>query len=144
MAWWIWILFGLVLLGLEVMTTGMHLGFFGVGALAVGLLVAVGLGGPLWLQILLFSILSIVLLVLFRQPMLRKMRGEDSKIQVDTLVGETAIAAVAMSPQGFGRAELRGSSWSAKNVGEAPISAGERCKVEQVAGLMLMLRGEGK
>ena len=42
-----------------------------------------------------------------------------------------------------GKAELRGSSWSARNESERVIHKGERCLVHQVEGLTLSVRPEG-
>src|SRR5262245_6385780 len=93
MAWWIWVLAGLVLLGLELATPGgFFLAFFGVAALVVGGLTAAGLSEPVWLQWLLFSALSIVSVLLFRKPLLEWMRRrEPAGRDVDTLVGEVAV-----------------------------------------------------
>ena len=41
-----------------------------------------------------------------------------------------------------GRAELRGTTWSARNVDVAALAAGQRCRVVAVQGLMLDLRSE--
>ena len=69
MAWWLWLLLGLVLAALELASTGgFYLIFFGVSAMFIGLMAAIGLGGPLWLQWLVFTILSVVLLLVFRRP----------------------------------------------------------------------------
>jgi membrane protein implicated in regulation of membrane protease activity len=75
MAWWVWVLVGLGLLGVEVLTPGgFFVLFFGLGALAVGVLVGLGAGGPAWLQLLLFSLLSTVTLVLFGRRMMEWMQ----------------------------------------------------------------------
>ncbi|HXI13304.1 MAG TPA: NfeD family protein [Thermoanaerobaculia bacterium] len=140
MIWWIWVLAGFVLLALELLTAGVHLGLFGAAAIVVGLLVVAGIGGPLWLQLLLFSIFSVLLLVVARPPLMRKLRGSDVSDQVDSLVGQTAVVSAAIEPHGLGRAELRGTGWSARNLGEASLSPGQRCKVEAVEGLTLMIR----
>ena len=67
MTWWIWIIFGLLLLAAEVMVPGgIIMLFFGAAALIVGLLVALGLGGPIWLQWALFSVVSVVSLLALR------------------------------------------------------------------------------
>jgi membrane protein implicated in regulation of membrane protease activity len=41
----------------------------------------------------------------------------------------------------IGKAELRGSTWNARNVGETPITEDQRCRVESVDGLTLSVRG---
>lgn len=139
MAWWIWILAGFVFLIIEALTAGtVVVGFFAAGAFAVGLLVLVGLGGPLWVQFLLFSVLSLGSLALFRQPIVRRLRGEkDETPGIDDLVGEVGTAVANLPVATVGRVELRGTVWSARNVGEVPITAGTRVKVHQVRGLTL-------
>jgi membrane protein implicated in regulation of membrane protease activity len=60
MAWWVWLLVGLGLLGFEMLTPGgFFILFFGLGALVVGALAGLGLTEPVWLQWLLFSVLSV-------------------------------------------------------------------------------------
>ena len=102
-----------------------------------------GLAEPLWLQILLFSVFSVASLLLFRNPLLRWMgRHTPPPIQVDNLVGESAVAAAGIEPGGMGRAELRGASWSARNDGTSRIEAGARCRVTRVDGLVIGIQPE--
>ena len=139
MAWWIWILLGFGFFALEALTAGsLVVGFFGLGAVAVGFLVLVGMGGPAWVQFLLFSGISLAALALFRQPLIRKLRGErDEPSEVDTLAGESGVAVSGMEPAALGRVELRGTVWSARNTGADSISAGDRVTVSAVRGLTL-------
>ena len=139
MAWWLWLLLGLALLGIEMLTPGGFFTiFFGVAALVVGVLARFGLAGPAWMQWIWFSGLSIASLLLFRKPLLEWMGRRDVKRpEVDSLVGETAIAAGGMAPGEHGRVELRGSMWSSHNVGTRAIAAAERCRVVAVEGLRL-------
>ena len=141
MAWWLWLLLGLVLAALELASTGgFYLIFFGVSAMFIGLMAAIGLGGPLWLQWLVFTILSVVLLLAFRRPILRMMNVDTEP--VDALVGQFAITQDVIQPGAIGRAELRGSTWSARNLHSAELARGQRCRVERVDGLMLFLLPE--
>ncbi len=143
MAWWIWVVLGLVLLGAELLTPGgFYLLFFGCGALAVGLLGALGWSGPTWLQGALFSLLSVLSLLLFRRPLVRKVRQGAGSNAMDSLVGETAFARGEIPANGFGKAELRGTTWSVRNVGEEAVSPQQRCRVERVEGLTLWIRKE--
>ena len=141
MAWWLWLLLGLVLAALELATTGgFYLIFFGISAMFIGLMGAIGLAGPLWLQWLVFTILSVILLLAFRRPILRMMHVDTGP--VDSLVGQFAITEDVIQPGAIGRAELRGSSWSARNLHSAELARGQRCRVERVDGLMLFLLPE--
>jgi len=145
MVWWQWMVIALVLAGLEMATPGgFFVVFFGAGALVVGFLGLAGLDLPQWLQWLLFSFFSIVALLLFREPLLRAMRARTAgSDQVDALVGAVAIALEEMAPGTVGRAELRGSTWSARNGGQGSLAKGERCRVLRVDGLMLVIDREG-
>jgi len=143
MTWWLWITVGLVLAAIELTTPGgFFIIFFGVGALAVGALDLAGLAQPPWAQWLLFPIISLVALRLFRKPLLGRMRIRDGAAEVDSMIGEIAIASDAIGPGDHGRAELRGTTWSAHNIGAAPLSSGQRCRVIAVQGLMLDIRPE--
>jgi membrane protein implicated in regulation of membrane protease activity len=142
MPWWLWTLLGLVLLILEVQTFGgFYLMFFGFGALLVGLLVALGVAQPDWLQWLLFSLLSVVTLAFLRRPIMMKLTPAGSD-RVDSLVGETATAAEDIPSGEMGKAELRGSLWSARNGGPTLLPKDTRCRVERVDGLTLWIRAE--
>jgi hypothetical protein len=144
MDWWIWAVLGLVLAALEIVTPGgFFVIFFGLAGLVVALLALIGLANALWLQILLFSIFSVVSLLLFRNPLLRWMaRHTRPTVEVDTLVGEIAVASSALPPGGVGQAQLRGSTWSARNGSQAALAAGSRCRVTRVEGLVIWLEPE--
>ena len=73
--WWHWLALGLILVALEMAASGgFYVIFFGAAALAIGALHALDLAGPAWLQLLLFSVLSIGSLALFRSPLMRWMQ----------------------------------------------------------------------
>ena len=44
---------------------------------------------------------------------------------------------------GMGRAQLRGTVWSARNAGEVPIAPGDRCIVDAIDGLTIKIHREG-
>ena len=137
-AWWMWIVLGIVLTAIELLTPGgFFIIFFGIAALVVGLLDSAGVVERPWVEWLLFSVLAIVALRIFRKPLLAKLRANERTGEVDSLVGEMAVAAAAMAPGEHGRVELRGTMWTGHNVGTSPIAAAQRCRVVAVAGLQL-------
>jgi len=143
MVWWIWILLGLALLALEAATPGgLFALFFGLSAVLVGTLTALGMGGPPWLQWVLFSLIAVAALVLLRRPLKARFNLDGPRRGVDKLPGEAAVALTDLPPGEVGKAELRGSSWNARNAGAEPIAKGRRCRVERVEGLTLWLRPE--
>ncbi len=143
MPWWGWIVVG-VLLGAEIVVpTDFYLVFLGLSALAVGFLGVLGLDAPAWVEWALFGLFSVISFVFFRRQVRArfKQRGSDPRVD-DTLVGEVATLQEALAPGATGRAELRGTTWVARNGGPTPMTAGSRARVERVEGLLLHLRAE--
>lgn len=142
MSWWIWVALGLVLAAIELATPGgIFIIFFGIAALAVGALTLAGLIASTWVQWLLFPVIALVAVRLFRQPLLGRLGMRDNSA-VDTLIGELAMPSTDIVPGGHGRAEMRGSTWNVRNVAAVPIAAGQRCRVVMVEGLVLDIRPE--
>jgi inner membrane protein len=144
MVWWNWLLLGLVLLAAEMATPGgFYILFFGLAALIVGALAGLDLLNTAWLQWLLFSILSLISLFLFRNSLLVWMKarepiGED----VDSMVGEMAVVTEDLPSGTLGKVELRGTTWSARNTGQTVLTKGHRARVERVEGLTLWIKPE--
>ena len=144
MLWWHWLALGLILIALEMAASGgFYVIFFGIAALAIGALRLFDLAGPAWLQFLLFSVVSVGSLLLFRSPFLRWMHLDHPGTDVDSLLGETAMPLEDIVPGAVGRAELRGTVWSARNASGVAIARGQRCVVVRVDRLMIFLEPEG-
>ena len=144
MTWWHWLAIGLILIALEMAASGgFYVIFFGVAAIAIGGLHLFDLAGPLWLQFLLFSVFSVGSLLIFRNPVLRMLGLDGPAVDVDPLVGDIATPTDDIPPNEVGRAELRGTVWSARNNTGAALKRGQRCKVVKVERLMLFLEAEG-
>ena len=140
MSWWAWILMGVALLVVELAAPGgLFALFFGVGALVVGVLVALEAGGPGWFQWGLFVVLSVSLLAVLRKRLRGKLGAPGLQSE---LVGEVATPLDDIPAGGTGRAELRGTPWEARAEGGQALPRGRRCRVVRVEGLSLLLRPE--
>lgn len=144
MIWWYWMLLGLALLGVEMMTPGgFYILFFGLSALLVGTLAGLDLVQTDWLQWLLFSGIAVGSLLVLRGPLLATIKKDSTAMpDVDSMVGELAIPIAPLMVGETGKAELRGTAWTAKNVGATPLGKGQRGKVTRVDGLTLWITGE--
>ena len=142
MVWWGWLIVGLLLMGAELtaVDAAFYLIFVGAAAICLGLVGLAGATLPIWGQWLLFSVLAIGSMVLFRQRLYVKLRGgaagfENSAVGALVAVGENV-------PQGGQtRVRLRGSQWTAVNVGTASISAGTDARVVAADGVELRIEG---
>jgi len=141
MAWWGWIVIGVALLAAETaIATDFYLVVLGLSALLVGLIGLAGLSLPIWLQWLLFGALSAVFLVVVRRALPRTAGLRDDPNQV--VVGEVALVKERIDPGSVGQAELRGATWTARNISSSPLAAGSRARVHRIDGLMLHVEPE--
>ncbi|MBS1107122.1 MAG: hypothetical protein H6Q91_2624 [Deltaproteobacteria bacterium] len=144
MPWWGWIVVGAVLLAAElfVIPTDFFLVFLGTSAVAVGLLGLLGVDAPVWAQWAIFGVLSVVSLVFFRGWLKARLHRTEVPRVDDTLAGEIGVARESLAPGAVGLVELRGTGWSARNVGDAVLESGARVRVERLDGLTLQVRRE--
>ena len=141
MEWWIWLLLGLALCAAEILTPGgFYVLFFGVGAIVVGIIGRTGLIEAPWVEWLLFSVFSVGALLLFRRPLRARLQAADPDPPVDSLVDEMATAVADIPVDANGKVTLRGTTWSARNRGDALIEGGQRCRIERVEGVTLWVR----
>jgi inner membrane protein len=139
MSWWLWAVVGFALLVVEILTPGLFVSlFFGIGALAVAVLVLINVGGPDWLQWVIFPVVSLIAIALFRRSLMSRFKVAGH--EVDSLVGDIATPLDNIAARGQGKVELRGSTWTAENVSDYQINRGQRCKVTAVNGLVVGIR----
>jgi membrane protein implicated in regulation of membrane protease activity len=141
LTWWMWLIAGVILLAIEILTPGgFFIIFFGCGAVVVGLLLLAGLPMSTAVQGLVFLALSVVSLKLFRKPVLERFQASMPSGKVDSMEGETAVALEDIPSGGYGKAELRGSAWNAHNTSDQSIARQQRVRVVKVDGLTLQVR----
>jgi membrane protein implicated in regulation of membrane protease activity len=87
-------------------------------------------------------VLSVVSLLLFRNPIMRKLNLGAGADDIDTLAGETGTALDDMGAGANGHVELRGTTWSARNTGLTPLPRGHRCVVVRADRLTLLVKAE--
>jgi len=141
MIWWYWLVLGLVLVAAEMAGSGgFYIIFFGVAAIVVAFIAGTGIAEPAWIQWLSFSVLSVVSLLLFRNPLMRTLNLGGGSPDIDTLEGETGTALDDMGAGAIGRVELRGTAWSARNASSVPLARGHRCVVVRTERLTLFVK----
>lgn len=134
-----WLIIVALFLVLEMATLGLTTIWFAGGALAAyiaGLCMA-----PLWLQIVLFLIVSIVLLVFTRPVVERHLNRNREKTNVDSLIGKhgKVIEEIDNFNQ-TGKVSLNGMEWMARNsIAGEKISPDSRVEVKEVKGAHLVV-----
>jgi len=144
MPWWGWVMIGALLLGAElfVIPTDFFLVFIGASAIAVGVISRAGVEMAPWVQWATFGVFSLLSLVIFRGWLKARLSRADLPRVDDTFIGEIGMTRELLAPGAVGRVDLRGTSWSARNIGDVPLEPGARVRVERVDGLTLQVRRE--
>ena len=144
MPWWGWIGVGALLLVAELTIVDLefYLVFLGASALVIGLASLSGVAMPFWLEWLAFAVLAVVSLAFFRGALYAKLRPAPEGAIPEGVAGERAVADETIAPGATGSVTMRGTRWTGRNLGTAPIPAGGSCRVERTRGLELELRPE--
>jgi len=117
--------------------------FLAAGAFITAGLLLVFPSSPLWGQMLLFSVSSLFSMAFFRKPLMKHLGWDKSSPSRDEIVNETATPREDILPNTYGKAELRGTVWNARNGGSTVLAKGKPCRVSRVEGLTLWLDSEG-
>ena len=138
MPWWGWLIIGFGLMAAELLgiEAAYYLIFVGVAAILTGLAGLAGLELPIWGQWLLFSALAVASMVLFRRKLYDRFRGGLPAFG-NSLIGAVVSPGEDVPPGGRCRVRLRGSTWSAENIGATPIESGQQARVVATDGTLL-------
>ena len=130
----VWLVVLIVLVIGEVLTVGLTFIWFAVGALG-GLITAV-LGGAIWLQVVVFLILSALSLALVRPLASRFLFFFRTPTNADRVIG--AIATVIQeidNVSGQGQVNVSGQIWSARSEHGVVIPQGTEVRVLRIEGV---------
>jgi inner membrane protein len=119
-----WFYLGIVLIILEVMTPGLVSIFFGLSALVVALITFLVPGLPEPMQWVMFSVFSVLFILLLRKTLKKTFSGtaEVSDGTTDPYSGKRAMVVVRITPTQPGRVEFNGSNWTAESEEEIEVN----------------------
>ena len=121
----------------EAATAGLVSIWFVIGSVA-GLITAV-LGGPVWLQVVLFFVVSIAALIITR-PLVARMKENNVATNADRVLGGTARVTEAIdNTVPTGAVYIDGKTWSARSADESTIPAGQLVRVVRMEGVRLFV-----
>ena len=130
----LWFALLLVFLIAEAATVNMVSAWFAIGSLAA--LIVTFLGGKLWLQIVVFLVVSGISLAALR-PIARKFfTPKLTATNVDALVGKTCLCVGDIDNlASVGQVKIGDVEWSARSSSGEPIPAGTQVKIDRVEGV---------
>lgn len=124
----------IVFLAIETGTLGLVSIWFAAGAL--GALVVAWLGGMVWLQVLVFLVVSCVSLASLRPLANKYIAPKITATNADRLIGAVAILSGDVDNLAAkGEVILDGIPWSARSTNGEPIPAGTTVRVDRMEGV---------
>ncbi|MCQ2608675.1 MAG: NfeD family protein [Bacteroidales bacterium] len=116
----IWLLCGVLGIGLELIVPGLIVIFFGCGAVLTGLCLWLFPAMAIELQLIIFAVVSVILLFAFRKMLKKKFFQKattDKDELADEYVGKQAVALTEFE-NGRGKVEFKGTGWEATSSDE--------------------------
>lgn len=136
----VWLVILILAIGIEVGTMGLSSIWFAGGALMAVLAAMLSL--PVWLQILLFLVVSILLLVFTRPIAVKYFNKDRIRTNVESMIGRQAIVVSEVDNlQGIGQVTVGGQEWSARSEDEGKhLAVGTVVEIVAVSGVKLIVR----
>lgn len=123
---------------LEAVTVGLTSIWFVVGG--VGGLVASMLGGPIWLQLVVFFVVSVGCMVAARPLVVKYINQNTVATNADRVLGAAARVTEAIdNTVPVGAVYVDGKTWSARSETGEPIAAGAMVRVTRMEGVRLFV-----
>lgn len=122
--WLMWLIASIAFMLLELTNGDFYIICFAFGALISMVFAALGL--PLWVQVLIWAIASLLCIFFVRPPLVKKIQGKknERKSNADALVGKRGIVIETIEAGGFGYVKIDGDEWRSVSANAAEIAKG--------------------
>lgn len=135
----IWLIVFVACIVIEIITMGLTTIWFAGGALFAA--AGAAFGAPLWLQIALMAVVSLILLYFTRPVAVKYFNKDRVRTNAESLIGKQAIVISEIDNlQGIGQVTVGGQEWSARTMTEdITLSVGTVVVVRAISGVKLMV-----
>lgn len=136
---WIWIGLIVIFVIVEAATVQLVTVWFVVGGIAG--LIAYAFGLEIWMQILIFAVVSAVALAVTRPFVKKFTKGRKQPTNADRYIGQEATVTEPISNElSTGAVRIGGLEWTARTVDNSEVDKGERVTVEAIEGAKLLVK----
>ena len=137
--WHIWIIAALILVIIEIFTSGFAVICLAFGA--VGGAIACACDASMEMQLLAFAITSFVALILVRPLLLRFFPKEEKvKTNANAMIGRRGVVCNAISGSEGGRVVIDGVDWKARSTDGTDIADGETVEIVDIDSIVLIVK----
>lgn len=135
----VWLVVFVILIIVEIITMGLTTIWFAGGALVATM--AAAFQAPLWLQVVLFLVVSAVLLFGTRPVAVKYFNKDRVRTNVEGLIGQQAIVISEINNvQGIGQVTVNGQEWSARSTEDhVALPVGAVVIVQRISGVKLIV-----
>ena len=137
--WTIWAVVAMLCLILELSSGDFYVTCFGIGALCA--LVAALAGVPLWAQVAVFAVFSVVS-VYFLRPRLVALLNRSASHRVsnaDAIIGRVGEVSETVRAGGYGRVKLDGDDWKAQSTEQRDLPVGTKVRIVSRESIIVMV-----
>ena len=129
---YLWLIVTALSLILEFITTEMLCIWFAGGGLVALILSAIGLGW--YYQVIVFIVVSFLLILAFRQAVLKKLNSTEVRTNADMAIGKEFRLLSAITFDNMGTIKVNDVTWNAVSYNDMPIPAGTIVIVKELKG----------
>ena len=134
----VWFALMIFFIFLEASTVSLVSTWFAVGAL--GAMITALCGGPVWLQCVLFFLISVALLIALRPFVKKVLTPRLVKTNVDSIIGKEGLVTSEIdNVLSTGQVKLGGMEWSARSTTGEKIEPGEKIRVDRIEGVKVFV-----
>ena len=134
-----WLMLLIILIIVEFATMALTTVWFAGGALAAA--IVAGLGGKVWLQVVVFLAVSLILLFSTRPIAVKYFNRDRVKTNSEALIGMQAIVISEINNlEGIGQVTVGGQEWSARSTDDSvKIDVGAVVYIRSISGVKLIV-----
>ena len=97
-------------------------------------------GAPVWLQVMIAAVVTLVLLLATRPLVKKFLQNKETHTNADRVVGQTAVVTEDIDNlAAHGRVEVLGNDWAARSTENVRIQKGTKVQVVRIEGVKLIV-----
>ena len=134
----VWTIVLVIAIIVEAITVDLVSIWFGLGAIAA--LIGEFFGLDQTLQIVLFTIISIVCIFVTRPLAKKYLRGNTIKTNLDRVIGKHCLVTETITADNKGEVKVMGTLWMATSLNNMAIQAGEYAEIVSIEGAHVIVK----
>ena len=127
--WTLWAVLAIVCLVMEMSSGDFYITCFGIGALCS--LVVSFFGVPLWAQVIVFAVFSVLSIYCIRPHLVKMLdaEGKQRKSNADAIIGRVGRVTETIKVGDYGRMKLDGDDWKAESDATEDLTIGTKVRI---------------